>query len=189
MDTNSYDLLIDVKPYLDSDEDVLWCDKPTKILVFSTADIFTTMFGFVWLSFSIFWTVTAFMATNDADDAVFSIFPVFGLPFVFIGMYLLFFRYVISAIQRKRMIYAITNKRVLIVHTGRKQYVQEYRYTDISNVQMKCDNNDVGSIFFFSGALRYNRNGSSYASTSGVFGIKNTKKVYKILSQCMENKK
>ena len=34
-------------------------------------------------------------------------------------------------------------------------------------------------LFFLTGAINYNRNGRSYASTSGIFGIKDTKKVYK----------
>lgn len=189
MDNNSYDLQLQIKPYLDVNEDILWCDKPYKKFVFTTNDIFVTLFGIVWLSFSIFWVVGAFLATGEMDEPTFSIFPLFGLPFVFIGLYLLFFRHIFGAIKRKNTIYALTNKRALIVHTGNRQYVQEYRYENISNIQLKCDDNDVGSIFFLTGAINYNRNGRSYASTSGIFGIKDTKKVYKILSQCLENKK
>jgi hypothetical protein len=187
MDNNIFDLKLEINPYLDVNEDVLWCDKPAKKLVFTTADIFTTLFGVVWLSFSIFWVASAYFATEAADGG-FKLFPLFGVPFVFIGLYLLFFRHLVSLFRRKNMIYALTNKRVMIVHTGKRQYVQEYRYENISNIQMKCDEDDIGSIFFFTGEIRYN-NGRNYSSTSGIFGIKDTKKVYKILSQCMENKK
>ena len=187
--TNTYDLQLQIKPYLDVNEDILWCDKPYKRFVFTVNDIFTTLFGIVWLSFSIFWVISAFLATNEADSSAFNIFPLFGMPFVFIGLYLLFFRHIVGAVKRKNMIYALTDKRALIVHSGKRQYVQEYRYENISNIQMKCDDNDIGSIFFLTGSINYNRNGRGYASTSGIFGIRDTKKVYKILSQCLENKK
>lgn len=187
--TNTYDLQLQIKPYLDVNEDILWCDKPYKRIVFTVNDIFTTLFGIVWLSFSIFWVISAFLVTNEADSSAFNIFPLFGLPFVFIGLYLLLFRHIAGAVKRKNMIYALTDKRALIVHSGKRQYVQEYRYENISNIQMKCDDNDIGSIFFLTGAINYNRNGRGYASTSGIFGIRDTKKVYKILSQCLENKK
>ena len=187
MEENIFDLKFEVKHYLDTNEDVLWCDKPVKKLVFTSADIFTTLFGVVWLSFSVFWIVSAYFAI-EASDGSFKLFPLFGVPFVLVGLYLLFFRHFVSLIKRKNMVYALTNKRAMIVHTGKRKYVQEYRYENISNIQMKCDDNDVGSIFFLTGEIRYN-NGRSYSSTSGIFGIKDTKKVYKILSQCMENKK
>lgn len=189
MDGYTYDLQLYIKPYLDVNEDILWCDKPVKKFVFTSADLFTTLFGIVWLSFSLFWVFSAFSATSDSENATLNIFPFFGLPFVFVGLYLLFFRHIAGAAKRKNMIYALTNKRALIVHIGNRQYVQEYRYENISNIQMKCDDNDIGSIFFLTGAINYNRNGRSYTSTSGIFGIKDTKKVYRILSQCMENKK
>ncbi len=189
MDNNSYDLQLQIKPYLDVSEDILWCDKPVKKFVFTANDIFTTLFGVVWLAFSLFWVISAFYATGRSDATMLKIFPFFGMPFVLVGLYLLFFRHIFSAIKRKNMIYALTNKRALVVHTGKRQYVQEYRYEDISNIQIKCSDDDVGSIFFLTGAISYNRNGRSYASTSGIFGIKDTKKVYKILSLCLEKKK
>ena len=187
MENNIYDFQLEIKPYLDVDESVLWCDKPVKKLAFSTADIFTTMFGVVWLSFSVFWIISAYTATEMAEGG-FKLFPLFGIPFVLVGLYLLIFRHFVSFIRRKNMIYALTSKRVLVVHTGSRQYVQEYRYENISNIQMKCNGEDIGSIFFFTGEVRFN-NGRSYSSTSGIFGIKDTKKVYKILSQCMEKNK
>lgn len=181
MEENSLDLKFEINTYLDADEDVLWYDKPVKKIVFTSADIFTTLFGVVWLSFSVFWII-------EASYSTFEIFPFFGIPFVLIGLYLLFFRHVVSLVKRKDMIYVLTNRRAMIVHTGKRQYVQEYRYENISNVQMRCDDNDIGSIFFLTGEIRYN-NGRGYSTTSGIFGIKDTKKVYKILLQYMENKK
>lgn len=187
MEDNRFDLKLEINPYLDADEDVIWCDKPVKKIVFTSADIFTTLIGVVWLSFSVFWVFSAYIAT-EASDSSFKIFPLFGIPFVLTGLYLLFFRHVVSLVKRKNIVYVLTNKRAIVVHTGKRQYVQEYRYENISNIQMKCDDNDIGSIFFLTGEIRYN-NGRSYSSTSGIFGIKDTKKVYKILSQYMENKR
>ncbi len=189
MEQNTYDLQLVIKPYLDTNEHIVWCDRPAKLFAFTVSDLFTSIFGVFWLAFSIFWMLTAFEGSKGSNDAMLSVFPLFGLPFVLVGLYLVFFKHIVTAIKRKKIIYALTNNRALIVHTGKRQYVQEYRYENIANIQMKCDSNDIGSIFFLAGAINYTRNGRSYASTSGIFGIKETKKVYKILSQCLEKKR
>lgn len=187
MDINNFDLQLEIKPYLDGRESLLWCDKPVKKIIFTLNDVFTTLFGIFWLAFSLFWVFSAYMATSETTGPS-KIFPLFGIPFVLVGVYLLFFRHIVSYFKRKNIIYALTEKRVLVVHFGRSKYVQEYKYEHISNISLKTNENDVGSIYFFTGGFHYNNN-RNYSSTSGIFGIKDTKKVYKILSQCLEKKK
>ena len=187
---NNYELQLEIKPYLNAGESILWCDKPYKIFVFTVADIFTTLFGIVWLGFSVFWFLGAFFATQGQTDPMAKIFPFFGVPFICVGLYLLFFRHIVSALTRKRIIYALTDKRAIIVHTGKRQYLQEFKYANISNIQLESKKDDVGSINFLSNQLTYSNRNKRYANaSSGFFGIKEVKKVYKILSQCLENKK
>lgn len=187
---NNYDLQLEIKPYLSTGESILWCDKPCKTFVFTVADIFTTLFGIVWLGFSVFWFLGAFFATQGQTDPMAKLFPFFGVPFICVGLYLLFFRHIVSAISRKRIIYALTDKRAIIVHTGRREYLQEFRYENISNIHLESKNDDVGSINFLSNQINYVSSNKRYAnSSSGFFGIRNVKNVYKILSECMENKK
>ena len=190
MEANTYDLQLEIKPYLGADEAILWCDKPKKLFVFTMSEVFTTLFGIVWLAFSMFWVISAYFATSGTDDAVARIFTLFGLPFVLIGLYLVIFRHIFSVISRRKTIYALTSKRAVIVHTGRREYMQEFKYKDISNIRIKSDENDLGSIIFLSSPIHYHRGTGKYAnSTSGFFGICDVKKVYKILSQYMENEK
>jgi hypothetical protein len=55
--------------------------------------------------------------TREADDAV-PFFPLFGLPFVAVGIYMLVGRFLVDAWVRRNTRYAVTTQRVLIQRTA-----------------------------------------------------------------------
>lgn len=106
---NSYNYIdprSEIIDQIQGDERLLWADKPARGIKFRTSDIFFTFFSLFWLSFSIFWTTMAM------EGSIF--FALFGIPFILIGVYLLFGRYIADAISRKNTVYALTNKRIII---------------------------------------------------------------------------
>src|SRR5664279_3623069 len=82
---------------LNSDEKVVWSGQPAPGIMNQLQSIPIVLFGIPWTAFSIFWVVMAFTMTNHASRTgaplpfnVFSIvFPLFGLPFVAVGLYML----------------------------------------------------------------------------------------------------
>ena len=76
----------------------MWQGEPAGGLRFRASDIFTSLFGLAFFSFAIFWITMAssmtsrrsFNSFSSGPDLVFQFFPLFGIPFVLVGAYLLF---------------------------------------------------------------------------------------------------
>lgn len=74
------------------------------------------IFAVPWTAFSVAWTVLAAIAVSNAPDRDASligwVFPLFGMPFVVIGLVMLATPFW-PAIQKGRVLYVVTDKRVL----------------------------------------------------------------------------
>ena len=82
----------------------------------------SVLFAIPWTGFAIFWTVSAFVGTRymgggDATSAGFRFFPLFGVPFILIGL-ALFSAPFWTARRLKRTVYAITDRRAIILAAG-----------------------------------------------------------------------
>ena len=104
-DTDNYDFY---KPYLADQERVLWIGKPEKGRLFTGRDFVMLPFSVIWLSFSVIWEIAAF----QSGAPLFSL--LFGLPFVAIGLYLLFGGIIQKIRLKGRTFYAITNQKIMI---------------------------------------------------------------------------
>jgi hypothetical protein len=99
-------------------ERIVWSGRPAQGVLFTGRDVFLIPFSLVWCGFAIFWTVlaaTGTMATGRADVAWF---PLFGLPFVCVGLYFVAGRFLVDAWIRSGVRYALTDRRVLIARSG-----------------------------------------------------------------------
>jgi len=107
------------------DEKIHWTGQPDSSSIFSPADWFMVPFSLMWGGFAIFWESTVlglnpFLDTSKHRPPVF--FALWGVPFVCIGLYMIFGRFFYKAWKRKRTYYAVTNQRVLqVAVTGRVQ--------------------------------------------------------------------
>jgi hypothetical protein len=89
-----------------ADEQLVWTGRPGDGFYFQSSDIFQTIFGVFWLGFALFWTYNAGQASGT--------FALFGIPFILIGIYQLFGRFLWDAYVRKHTIYGLTSERLLI---------------------------------------------------------------------------
>ena len=84
---------------------------------------------------------------------------IWGLPFVGVGIYLLFGRFIQSICLRNKTFYIITNKK-LIIRSGGK--IKLYQAEDIPPMDIHLHKNGNGTILFWQES--YRRNGRRYSS-------------------------
>lgn len=127
-------------PYLDSDETVLWRGEPGRGHVLGGQDAFLLFFGVFWLGFSLFWEYTVFQAGGQLFMLL------FGLPFVAVGLYLVFGRPIQRVLLRGRVQYLVTSKK-LLVRSGADMRL--YDGQDLPPMHVRMHRDGTGSILFY----------------------------------------
>jgi hypothetical protein len=143
-----YQLLL---PDLMPGERVLWTGQPDTRILFTPADRFMVPFSILWCGFAIVWEAGAlgllFFGDSQGGDAPL-LFPLFGVPFVLIGLYMVAGRFAYKAYQKRRTLYAVTDKRVLILTlTGRRRLTALF-LSAIPSVQKSTRADGTGTITF-----------------------------------------
>lgn len=124
------------KPYLDADEKILWTGQPKPGLSFKPSDLLLSGFGFFFFAFAIFWTTMA--SSMGSEAGLFGyIFPLFGVPFILVGGYLLFGRFFWEAYSRGKTRYALTNRRAIIAKSAMGRSMTSHPITGSSPVEME----------------------------------------------------
>ena len=149
-----------LRPYLQNGEYVVWKGRPGRGNLFSGRDAMLLPFGIVWLAFFVFWESMVISSGGGAIMAV------FGIPFILIGIYLVFGRFVQKARVKARTFYAVTNKRI-IIKSGDK--IEMYNAGDLPPMSVKVHKNGNGMIFF--GGEIYTRRMNSYGMYSSYFAL------------------
>ena len=93
-------------------ERILWSGLPAQGILFTSSDMFLIPFSLLWCGFAIFWT---YMAASEGAPVFFY---AWGGMFVCIGLFFVFGRFAVDAWVRRRIAYAVTDKRILIMRTA-----------------------------------------------------------------------
>lgn len=138
---------------LDPGERILWAGQPRGGIIFRAADIFLIPFGLLWLGFSIVWFVLATFGAGDAaasEDglAPIIIFSLFDLPFILVGLYLVFGRFWVDKKQREKTYYGVTGERVIIVSGLFSRSVKSLNLRTLSDITLTEKSDGAGSITF-----------------------------------------
>ncbi len=131
-------------------EHLVWLGQPSGTALTKTKwPVF--IFGIPWTAFSLFWVGMAFFMTRETGEMIGMIFPLFGLPFIGIGIWMLAspFR---AAKKAKRTVYAITNLRAIIITLGTSKNVQSYYQKDIADIRRTEKPDGSGNLYFASGS-------------------------------------
>ena len=100
-----------VEPYLLQGERILWSGRPSQGLRLAAPDGFLIPFSLFWGGFAIFWNFGVWSIPGPGPIA----FKLFGLPFLVVGLYLIAGRFVLDAWVRQRTVYALTDRRAIVV--------------------------------------------------------------------------
>jgi hypothetical protein len=132
---------------LESGEQLLWHSRPDprrSVL----GSLFIVLFGIPWTAFSLFWMAGAsgFLFSEDGNG-IFSLFALFGVPFVLVGLGMLTSPYWVYQ-KMKRTVYALTNRRAIIITGGKSKTIQSYTSKDIGIIERTERANGKGDLIF-----------------------------------------
>lgn len=142
----------EVRSALAPGEKLLWSGQPGQsLMIFRWSDLATIPFFIFWTGFSLFWEAMALEGVMAEGPNLLSpmlCFPLWGLPFLLIGLYMLFGRFVGDYLVRRRTYYALTDRRVIIVAGMRYRSVRSALLDKLSTVDFIAHRDGRGTLVF-----------------------------------------
>jgi hypothetical protein len=124
---------------LGSGERLLWAGSPRPGVRLQAVDAILIPFSLAWGGFACFWEYE--VITSGAPLVM----RLFGLPFVFIGLFLVVGRFFVDAWRRRSTFYGLTNQRALIA-SGRQ--VRSLNLQTLGDVTLSERPDGSGTILF-----------------------------------------
>ena len=96
----------------------------------------------------IFWEIGAVNASSKAHGTPAAAFPLFGLPFVAVGLYLIIGRFFVDAWARSRTCYGVTNERVIILSGILSRQTKSLQLRTLTDITLTERGDRSGTITF-----------------------------------------
>jgi hypothetical protein len=93
-------------------ERVMWRGSPEADRWFFRQDMVLVPFSLMWGGFAIFWETSVLLSRHARNSIVFAI---WGVPFVIVGLYLIFGRLYARRRTRERTRYVLTDRRAIVL--------------------------------------------------------------------------
>ena len=132
---------------LNSGERLLWKGQPRGGIRFRSSDAFLIPFSLLWGGFAIFWESMALFQIPKNQPVVW-FFPLFGVPFVLVGLYIIFGRFFVDAKLRSRTEYAVTTRRAIIVSGLFSRNVKSIDLRSTPEITLSEKSDKSGDIVF-----------------------------------------
>ena len=154
-------------------------------------------FSLMWGGFAIFWEagVLGLMGAfhTKGVNPIAGFMALWGIPFVLIGQYLIWGRFLYNSWKKGRSFYAVTNKRVLVVNQARSRRVVAALLQQLPAIEKSVRGDGIGTITFGLIPMMYGRR-SNQASVDGGLSspvptfvdVEDAESVYRIVSDLRE---
>jgi len=177
-----------------SNERTVWKGKPAAGIRLRGADAFLIPFSLLWVwGGAIFWETMA-VTQIPKNQAAGIVFPLFGIPFVLIGLYLIFGRFIFDAKNREKTEYAITNQRVIIKSGIFSKKLKSINLASMPDTSFSEKADGTGTITFGESNSPYGFMmrgfywpGMAYAQTPAFEMIGDVRKVYELIQKAQRN--
>ena len=184
-----------IQPELISGESVLWAGQPNPNVIFHKEDVFLIPFSLLWGGFAIFWEagVSGFggFGHHSNDQWLFGM--IWGIPFVLVGQYLIWGRFIYAAWLKKRTHYAVTNRRVIVVRDGWRREVASAFIDTLPALIKEGGANGIGTLRFTQAESSWstgrgwgNWSGMGVGSTPTFIDVDDAATVYRMVSELRE---
>lgn len=129
---------------LQEGESIVW--QGMKLARVEPASFVIYLFAIPWTAFALFWMSMAAMATSASDGGILGwAFPLFGLPFVAIGLGMMAVPF-LAFFQRGRVLFAVTDRRVLKLSLGRELEVVSVPASRIGDIVRRESGDASGMV-------------------------------------------
>jgi hypothetical protein len=139
------DAQMEVQPFLSGGESLLWSGRPRTGVRLQAADLFMIPFSLMWGGFAIFWEMMVIRMHGSW------FMKLWGVPFVAIGLFMIFGRFFVDAARRAGTYYAVTSNRVMII-TQRGKTVASFPLEQIPGLTTTEGRDGFGNVVFVSGS-------------------------------------
>lgn len=175
-----------VERELQSGERTVWVEMPVpRYFTGLTTTMF--LFGIPWTAFALFWTGGAAWGTWRGGPGFFRLFPLFGLPFILIGFGML--GSPIWAYRKaQRTIYAITDRRALIIAAGRTTTIRSFPPEKLEEIFRREKRDGTGDVIFLRNAWR-DSDGDRRSEEIGFMSVREPKHVENLLQELAQQKR
>lgn len=189
------DSVVAVQPELVSGETLLWAGQPNPQVIFHREDWLLIPFSLMWGGFAIFWEAGVLgywdHGTHHGSPWMFG--AIWGVPFVLVGQYMIWGRFVYAAWKKRRTHYAVTTRRVIVVQDARKRSVASAYIDTLPCLLKEGDPTGPGTLRFAQAEPRWSNrrgwgawDGMSVGTTPVFVDVDDVDIVYRLVSDLRE---
>jgi hypothetical protein len=146
--TMSMDTINKLNEELMPGEKLIWSGQPQQGFLLRGADIFMIPLSLIWLWFAILWESLVISGLIYAKQTILIIFVLLGIPFVLLGLYTVFGRFIVDKAQRKKTYYGLTDHRILIITGLNSQNHRALLIKNIPEINLQIQKEGKGTILF-----------------------------------------
>ncbi len=134
---------------LDPGEKIVWQDRPDARISFAGRAPMQMIMGVFFTGFALFWIVQAsWITSHDGFPAFARFFPLFGIPFVLVGLKMLGGDALWAAFVRRHTWYTLTNRRAFIATNVPMRGRTLKSYDIVPETDIEFDGRDPGTLIF-----------------------------------------
>jgi len=151
------DTAADWKDILVPGESILWQGQPDPRIIWRDMISLSSLFGLIFAAFAIFWSGLAWaLLAQGGARGIFMVFPLAGLPFALIGLYLMVGHLIRDAHVRRATHYTLTTQNAFVARNldGRRT-LESWPYDRMEDVML--EDADPGTVWFARGKLAPSR--------------------------------
>lgn len=163
---------------LESGERVEWMDMPIPRF-FTPASTAVFLFAIPWTAFAVFWMCGAAGFKMPDFTKGFDLFPLFGVPFVLIGMAMLSTP-VWTYRKSFNTVYMISNRRAVTFEGGRATTIRSYPPDKLQDIFRKERRDGTGDVVIARRAWR-DSDGDRHTEELGFLRVRNPQEVEQML--------
>ena len=163
---------------LDAKETMIWLGRPIPRLR-TRGSWALILFSIPWTAFSLFWIAGASGFQIPDFTSPEALFPLFGVPFVLVGLGMMTSPYWMKRAAKKTA-YILTSERAIIIKGGMRMNIRSFLPDSLGDLERSQDDEGCGDIVFGKDISRGSK-GSTHIQPYGFLGIADVKEVEKIV--------